>query len=651
MKKLLLGLLILIGSQSFAAEGDTTQVRVHDKVHMDWNGNYDAIGQFPTANVSYRKVLMKYTLGCPTTGCSDWDYTTSIKVKHFYDNGDSTWVELGRLITPYGSMLTTDWEQEHWYDVTDYVDLLGGTKDLRARYSGWSDGFTVTTDFYFIEGTPPRETKRVMTMYDGSFKYGRPSNPIESHLVPVDFTLDAGETGAEVHYTPTGHSFGGNENCAEFCPKNYYVKMNNSQIAQQLIWDDKCGHNPLYPQGGTWIYDRANWCPGTEGIRYRHDLTPHLISGQNTIDIDMQPFVHDANGSGDPQYTVYSALITYGDWNFQYDAEIESILAPNNDFNYNRMNPICSRPKVSIRNTGEQDLTSLDIYYGSTGGNMYKHTWTGNLKSLESAEVELPAQNWLLNGNAQNQFRVVIEQPSGQPDEYNQNNELFSTFEHPDVVDSELLVQYRTNAAGNETSWQIEDLAGNVVYTSPALQPNTTYAETLSLDTGCYRFVLADSDCDGLSFFANNDGNGYARIRSAVQTAFYKFFTANFGCEERYTFTVGYSTSQTDTTGILPAVGSSPNWPTGREELTLENQLEIYPNPFNDYLQFDLFLAQPQDLSVAVYNMQGKLVKQHRQAQAFTGSFRINLNELPAGMYVVQTKGNGVSMARKFMKR
>ena len=63
---------------SYAKEGDTLIVRSHDLVDMTWNGNYDRKAFFPTKGKTFQKVLMKYTLGCASTGCSDWDCDVNI---------------------------------------------------------------------------------------------------------------------------------------------------------------------------------------------------------------------------------------------------------------------------------------------------------------------------------------------------------------------------------------------------------------------------------------------------------------------------------------------------------------------------------------------------------------------------------------------
>ena len=76
--------------------------------------------------------------------------------------------ELGRAITPYGTYMNPangsygtngydeNWKHRFTYDVTDFQHLLKDSVEIDAFYSGWSSGFSVTLNFEFIEGTPPR---------------------------------------------------------------------------------------------------------------------------------------------------------------------------------------------------------------------------------------------------------------------------------------------------------------------------------------------------------------------------------------------------------------------------------------------------------------------------------------------------------------
>ena len=57
---------------------------------MTWYANYDEWGVFPDGSKSYEKVILHYTMGCASGGCSPWDYTTQIFILHNTGLIDST---------------------------------------------------------------------------------------------------------------------------------------------------------------------------------------------------------------------------------------------------------------------------------------------------------------------------------------------------------------------------------------------------------------------------------------------------------------------------------------------------------------------------------------------------------------------------------
>ena len=70
-------IIILISTDLFSS--DTITVRSHDHVDMTWYGNYDKVAVFPDGLETYRKIYLNYTMGCPSSGCAPYDYTTKIK--------------------------------------------------------------------------------------------------------------------------------------------------------------------------------------------------------------------------------------------------------------------------------------------------------------------------------------------------------------------------------------------------------------------------------------------------------------------------------------------------------------------------------------------------------------------------------------------
>lgn len=739
-------LLGLLATFSANAQEEVVTIPAHDNVHMNWYGNYEETVTFPDNDDTYRKIIMYYRLSCPTGGCSDWDYTTSITLRHdtgetdftveqapsitvngetmetVYYSLDPTFttefdeesgttievpndpvtivlygdtenpteatetfeayltnysndvfdeegnvidtvlvegeetvttayteynnyfdvihnIELGRLITPYANGLTDSWSQTFAYDVTDYAPLLKGEQTIRAFYDGWSDGFTVTLDFEFTKGTPPRDVKNVYHVYNGGFQYGRADNPIEDHLTPFDFTMAADETAASLNFTPSGHSFGGNENCAEFCSKYYKVLVNDTERYEQNMWRDDCGLNPHYPQPGTWLFDRANWCPGDRATRYSHELTSYVSAGENTVNVDLQPFVHDGSSPSpgttpNPTYNIDATLITYGDPNFTNDVSVEEILSPNMEFEHSRYNPTCAGAEIRIKNTGGAPLTNVYLKYGLDGVGYNYYNWTGNLAFLESTVIELPQVSPYdyTSGDFEGTFTVEISSINGgAADENPNNNMLQSNVEMVPNYINEFVVWFKTNGAGNESSWTIEDIEGNVYFSRDDMANNETYQDVVTLEPGCYIYKVKDEGKNGLSFFANGAGTGYTRFRPVGSTsgAPIKSFRADFGTSITHYFTVGASVAVSELD---------------------ESAIDLYPNPSSGIFQLDMALYKRSDVTVKVFSTLGKLVLQDNLKDIEEKIHPIDLNGQSAGVYWLQLTIDGEVKNMKIVK-
>lgn len=615
---------------------DTTYVTFFNSTTMTTDSMPSDTVQFHLFNDANQPTFATDSFFAYETGYYKYYYNTSgVIIDSAYVGGDSTWyqsfhdvytkfevkqtIELARLITPY---LGDYYPYTYAFDVTDFGPLLKDSTEIVLDFSGWQDGFLGTLDFLFIEGTPPRTPKRVIGVYNGSYQYGVAANPINDALDPVQFTLNSDEVNTQLNFTPTGHGFGGNENCAEFCKKEYKVKINGTQQYAAQIWRDDCGENPLFPQGGTWIYDRANWCPGLPGDRLMHDLTPHVSTGSNTVEIDFQNYTWNGGGSV-PTYIVDASITTFDAPNFSLDASLEEIIAPNDNVLFGRHNPICGLPVVRIKNTGSTTLTSLKIHYGHKGGTPGTYTWTGSLDFMESELVEMPFRHWdgWVEGEP-NIYEVSISEPNGAQDEYDQNNTLTSTFEIPDVMPNEFVVWLR-GSRSSENSFTISDDLGKVIYTGNGFTNGLQHHDTIRLGDGCYEFEITDNQKDGLSFFANGtSGTLFFRTAEAPVKSL-KTFEPSFGASIRYQFTVGHVL----TTGI------------GDDKAIEEAEMHLYPNPANGTFQLELLGMNREEITVQVLDVMGREVFENRYGTN-NGYVKttIVLEDAKPGVYMVVVK-------------
>lgn len=640
-----------MSSATFAAPGDTTHIRVHDAVDMVWYENYDRPVAFPNSNVTYSKILMHYTMGCASTGCSDWDYTTKIELRNplgYMDSTiasidtvstsplviDTTWnvfeakesFELARVITPYGGYMrvgsngyTPDWQHVHTFDVTDYAPLLKGNKEIRAFYGGWSSGFSVTIDFEFIEGTPPREVLEVHNLWqtggDG-WQYQNATQFEQNRLHPLSVDFPAEMTNAKLRFIPSGHGFDNNTACAEFCERNYYLRLDGIQIGSNLMWDDKCGSNPIFPQGGTWLYDRANWCPGLRTHHFDHELTGLVNPGAtHNLDIDIQAI--NWSGTQAPVYILETQLFIYGNKSFQHDAAIEDIISPSLKDDYKRFNPICNHATVEIKNYGSQNLTSATIRYSVNGNNWRSYQWTGNLVFEETEIVTLDlTEAWEWSGAiGESEFTVFIEDPNGQTDENSLNDKLTSVFKNTAMLPSSMEFQFRTNARPAQTTWKLYDAYGALLKENAAgMVSNTLYRDTFNLEPGCYLLKIEDSGENGLSWWANNEGSGSARLRIPGGSFVYTF-NPDFGTGIDYYFTTGYTLNVPE------------------EFKQQEREVLVFPNPSEGKftLSFDWF--ENEEITIEVTNLFGQVIERD--------TVKVNNYESVVRKYDLSGQGSG----------
>lgn len=442
-------------------------------------------------------------------------------------------------------------------------------------------------------------------------------NSFDSTVAPLNVLVDAGADATKLRIRTSGHGFGGNLNCAEFCNRWHYIDVDGNNFYQWRVWNSECGKNACYPQGGTWIYDRAGWCPGSFVLEEHLELTS-LVAGQtHSIDYGADPYTWNGQGST-PTWQMANHLVYYEPPAHTLDVAIDDVIAPSKRFEHSRFNPICSKPKITLQNTGTDTLTSLDIVYRAGGGADSTFHWTGNLPYLQKFDVELGEVDW----GGGTDFSVWVENPNGGTDQYATNDTFHTKFDLPAVFPNGILLLWRTNNQASETKYELKDIDGNTLFqSSPFLSGNTTYRDTFFLPRGCYRFRIYDTDKDGLSFFANNDGGGFARFVEVGGNVLHTF-TPDFGTEIPLDFRIDTELSAED---------------------LKEPEITLHPNPTTGLLQLGLQLDALQEVEVVVTNVVGKTVLRRSLGNVQQAQTQLDLGGAPSGMYFVNIRtGNGV---------
>ncbi len=577
---------------------------------------------------------------------------TLIKDYHEYYSNVSVF-EIGRFITPYGINLSLGPNGFRWvYDVTDYAPILKGEKFIR---SGNAQEL-LDLQFVFIEGTPAREVKGIKNLWSGSFSYQSINNDVNGE--PITVTLPEDASSFKVKTRTTGHGFGnGPNNCAEFCRKDHLLFLDGEEIARWDLWNE-CSSNPVYPQGGTWVYDRAGWCPGDIVPDFDHEITQYVTPGQEvTIDygIEDDPYY---NGN----WVLRGQLFTYGDIAHTNDVAITDIIKPTNADIHSRKNPICGRPQIQIKNRGSEPIENITLTYGIKNGDgspcehtLRKKFWEGSLAFDQSAEVYLERFNWYgLNANDP-RFFVEITEVNGIEDDYPTNNYMESQFTLPPQYPDEFTLQFNTNNAAYENAFTLRNDRGHVFYATKSaeadgsLDNNETYeVDFEDLEPGCYTFHFEDTGEDGVSWWANNDGNGYVRFRD--EGGILITFEPDFGMDIVHHFTIGHELGEVDADfdcggpGVLGHADNELRPDDGDRSTDNDSpkgqMISVYPNPTQGQAFVNLQFVKAQEVSIEVTNMIGQTVYQNHLGKIADELLKIDLPKDEQGSYFVKITTN-----------
>ena len=530
------------------------------------------------------------------------------------------------FVTPYGAYLDLGTYGKTWYfDVTDFAPILKGLKRMNMTSGGqWQEDMDIK--FHFIVGTPPRDVVNIQQIWRPQSK-GYNSILQQNSFEPRDVLFDPSAVSYKLRTVITGHGQEG-----EFIPRDHYLNLNGG-VAEYTwrVWTE-CGSNPIYPQGGTWIYDRAGWCPGQASDIREDDITSLVTPGQiHSVDYGV------ASASGTSNYWVSSQLVSYKAPNHNLDASVVDIISPTNKVKFSRINPTCGKPKIIIRNTGSTTLSSLKIEYwvnNSTSKEM--QMWNGSLDFMQQDTVVLNAPYSIWNNllSTNNKFYVEISEPNQSNDENIYNNYINSTFDPVPTYDNTFALWLQTNSGSiglnqSETSWDIFDRDNNLVYESAnggSLIINSQYRDTLVFDDGCYTFLMNDTDDDGIDFWANNDGAGMARFRK-LGASWIKIFEGDFGKFIHHEFQVN-----NNTTSIEEDIDTWAFYPNpSKNQLTIKG----VSNGITDLILLDSLGKQ---LKKITFKINGDFQK------------KIDLSYLPDGVYMLKVITNTEEILKKVVK-
>ncbi len=624
-QNLIVSALAAITSITAIQAQDTTRITSHDHIKVVTDPSkgenaYPATVTFPKTDAQFRKVNLLVTFQCPDNlSCGEWDYIDYVNLKTQDPvSGKEIKYEIARLITPYGRFFGTKWSFTFKADVSEFASMLRNKAVIEYVHSGYESdktcGWKITVNFEFISGPPVARILTVVPMWNGSFPYGDSMNDIEKYLVAKKVTATANTGLMRLRVIQTGHGMDDQDGCAEFCSKYRDIYFDN-QLAEHRDILMECGTNPVYPQAGTWIYDRANWCPGcmVNPENFNFFVKP---GSTHEINIDMQPY-KVKKGKPSANYVFSSFLVMYEKPGAANDAAIEAIIAPSTDDNFSRLNPVGYQPRILVKNNGTSTLKSLKIEYGLTGEKVRSYTWTGTLEFGRIIEITLPDE--LQSTKVKDLFTVTLSKPNNKSDEYAGDNRMSSVMVAPPVYPDKFVLVYKTNKDTAQTAWKISDATSKILFQKKEsdLKSNTEYKDTITLAKGEYQLLVTDTAGDGLEFWANpRAGMGYVKLVSTTGNLI-KVFGSDFGSEIRQSFTVD---------GSKPLTPFQDAW------------VLVYPHRPTQNTTLMLSFNEPQTVKGRLTTPDGKLLQEMAWHDVVQGNYTIDLSNYPDAIYMLELK-------------
>ena len=356
---------------------------------------------------------------------------------------------------------------------------------------------------------------------------------------------------------------------------------------------------------GQWGVDITNT---TAGTLYTNQFTYTVPTDNNGIAVEL----------GELEVVVFisetTQLIPSGSGTYPTITGIDSP----NDVNLRSVDDIdatCSTsvaPVINIQNTGQNDVTSVEVSYNVNGGATENYTWTGNLTSLQSTDIELPEVSF--TSQATNTVNVSVPN-----DDFNDNNESSTSFDGALETAGTMNLKVTTDDWAEEVSWNFKDSSGSLLESGSYNQSSddqTTFEYTFNFDDDCIKFSAFDAYGDGLTA----GGNGGIELKDANGVVVYPF-NGDYGSG----FAIEFNSN-----GILGL---------GDNDFA---SVELYPNPTSSVLN----ISNVENATVEIYNILGQVmtIKTNTSKQE-----TIDVSGYAAGAYMAKIYNAGVTTTKKFV--
>jgi lysyl endopeptidase len=259
-------------------------------------------------------------------------------------------------------------------------------------------------------------------------------------------------------------------------------------------------------------------------------------------------------------------------------------------------------PVVRLVNKGTQNLTSAQITY-TFNGTPTVINWTGDLVTNTADDIELPE---LTGVSGENTLTVSVTLPNGQTDQDTSDDSAVKDFIITVFPVTNVEFTLQTDYYAEETSWELKNEDGDVLYEGDNYEQFDVDAQTFTLTAaGCYTFTIYDSEGDGMCC---DYGQGSYKLMTEDGALIHQ--GGAFGDSESISFRL---------TDVLAT-----------DDVEFRAAIKIYPNPSSGIFN----IVSENNLDYRLSNMLGQIIE--------TGSFNqngnIDISSNATGVYMLNVK-------------
>lgn len=277
---------------------------------------------------------------------------------------------------------------------------------------------------------------------------------------------------------------------------------------------------------------------------------------------------------------------------------------------------------LKVYNYGANEITNMQIAYGSAVTAEQTFDWTGSITSDQEVFVELPDVAVNVGQNT-NVFAKLVS-INGTPIEDAQKTATIKKTAPKEGNGEQLKIIIKTDEYAYECSWKLSDGNGNVLAEEDYYPQQAVVRDTVIVpltETGCYVFEIFDEYGDGGTTYKIYDGSEVRLVNGTGSS---------------------YDDYKAVDIKILSLVGLEE-----AEGAIL--QTLAYPNPVNDMLNLEISMLESTHANISVVDMLGREVISLGEVALATGNnkFEINTSNLSNGAYFVKIISNSGITSKK----